>query len=228
MIATYRKYRLIAAYIVVALLGIVIVYKAGNTFFQIKHIEVEGSGIQIQVNQQKIAKNLLFFPSETVAEEIMKQNPLVDHIVLQKKYPHTLIILASPRTPVARVMSQGIEWLIDKTNMILGPDNDVTQIPFIRISIPSVQIGRQVEDIRVKASVSFLNHVEPFLDIDTIEEFNSQWLVAKTKKTDILFPQSKDQRVVADTLQRVLSGFRIKGTIPRRIDMRFEKPAVVF
>jgi hypothetical protein len=228
MTMMFRRYRYIGAYSAVALLGVVCFYWLGNTVFQIEHIEVSGSGIEVAVDQRRIAKNLIFFPVDTTTQEILSQNPLVDHVELQKKYPHTLVIIATKRTPVARFPSQGIYWQLDKTGMVLGPDNESQRLPGILIDVPAVQIGQKVSDARIIAGTTFLGRVLPFLRVTSIEQYDTLSLLAKSEVTNILIPQKADQSAVADTLQTMLSGFRIKGMMPNRIDLRFDKPVVIF
>ncbi len=60
----------------------------------------------------------------------------------------------------------------------------------------------------------------------SISEKDSASILATMGHTNIFLPQKGDLKVKAGTLQTIVMGFRIKGTLPTVIDLRFEKPIV--
>jgi hypothetical protein len=77
-------------------------------------------------------------------------------------------------------------------------------------------------------ALAFLNGTRDFLPIQTITIEDDSSLRAKSNTMDILFPQDGSMPAILATLQTLLSGFRIKGTLPTLIDLRFNKPMVKF
>ncbi len=78
-----------------------IVYWFIRTFFVIQTIEIAGDGITVIVDEKKISKNLLFFPSDKIREDILRENQLLEDVVFSKKFPHTLILQPILRHPFA-------------------------------------------------------------------------------------------------------------------------------
>ena len=77
-------------------------------------------------------------------------------------------------------------------------------------------------------AIALISKTKSFIQWSRIESFETQSIRAKTGQTDILITQTSDLTYVRDTLQTLMEGFRIKGTMPKSIDIRFSKPVVQF
>jgi hypothetical protein len=91
-----------------------------------------------------------------------------------------------------------------------------------------VRIGEKITDPRVSAGISFITGMRDILSVSSISVEDERSLRAKCDKLDILFPQDGPIAPILATLQTLLSGFRIKGTLPTFIDLRFNKPIIKF
>lgn len=205
------------------------VYWVSMWMFTIRSIIVVGNNIQVKVDEAKLPKTLVFFPSAALRVQLLKDNPILADIQFQKKYPHTLVIVPMPRTAVVRLSLVSREVLVDESGIVLA-DADGTSAPLPRLVIPltAVHIGEKIADPRVTAGISFITGIRDTLKIHTISVEDERSLRAKSDKLDILFPQDGDIRVTLGTLQTIFAGFRIKGTLPTFIDLRFNKPIVNF
>lgn len=218
----------------IVLLGTVVAVASGlfawgvNALFTIRNVEVSGEGIAVIVDQAKLPKNLLFFPVKQVTEQIRKDYPLVGSVILKKKYPSTLVITAVPRKPFA-VAGIGREtYLLDADGVVLTQYPTNTGLPTIRIAMPDVQQGVTISNPAVSAAVLFLRETVSVVPISDIIIFNNSALQAQAESMSIVFAQSGDIPALARTLQTMTVGFRIKGTLPKTIDLRFDKPVVTF
>lgn len=198
------------------------------TFFTIQAIEVEGSGIQVVVDQKKLARNLLFFPTEKLRTELLSQNPLLGDVIIRKKFPHTLVIAAVPRTPIARLQTKERKVDIDKESIVLRESSPNHPLPTLLFDVESVRIGEKVRDPRVFSGIAALTSFDRIISIDMISSLDSQSLQVKSATLRIYVVQQSDMKAIATTLQVLLTGFRIKGTLPALIDLRFSKPVVTF
>lgn len=205
------------------------VYWVSMSMFTIRSIIVVGNNIQVKVDEAKLPKTLVFFPSAALREQLLKENPILADIQFQKKYPHTLMIVPMPRTAVVRLSLVSREVLVDESGIVLA-DADVTSAPLPRLVIPiaAVHIGEKIADPRVTAGISFITGIRDTLKIHTISVEDERSLRAESDKLDILFPQDGPIPVTLATLQTIFAGFRIKGTLPTFIDLRFNKPIVKF
>lgn len=225
----FRKYGKMAAVMVVIIVTIVSAFSVLDRVFRIEEIRVSGAPVRLVVDKKKLTRNLLFFPTDLIRNQLLADNPLMSSIMIKKKYPHTLDIIVSVREGVARLSTGGQEFLVDAGGVIIGESTSLSQnLPIITINTAVVHIGDAVRDPGFLSALSFIRETRGSLEIEQIEVFDSASLRAKIEKIDILFPQQASMKDIATTLQTIFSGFRIKGTLPTRIDLRFEKPIVTF
>ncbi len=199
-----------------------------NAIFTIRSVEVSGEGIAIAVDQAKLPKNLLFFPTDTVTQQILSDYPLVGSVVIKKKYPGTLVITAVPREPFVVAGVPPETYALDAQGVVLSQYPSAAGLPVIRILVPPLQPGDTVGDQRVAAAIRFLRETASFLSVFEVVAFDSTSLQAQAEGMSIRFAQDVDGAVLARTLQTLIAGFRIKGTLPQTLDLRFDKPVVTF
>ena len=223
-----RKYGYITFVIIMALAGSFGVYKFGNKLFVVKNFEVIGTGIRIEVNQNRLPKNLLFFPGDKLRQQILHDNPLIADVTFEKRFPHTLIIVVIPRTAVAVIRTPGGIMGLDRNGILLGEPNQTNTLPELKFDLPRTMTGEKISDQKIIQSLAFIGLTQTFLPLTSIEASGSASLLARAKKTDIIIAQNANLTNTATTLQTLLAGFRIKGNLPASIDLRFDKPVVKF
>lgn len=203
-------------------------YHFTNWIFTIRSIEVVGEHTLVSIDQNRISKNLLFFPSESLRSQILANNPWLADVRFEKKFPGTLRIVPVKRRPVAILHSADRTVLVSDNGVVLSDGDNGNILPRLFIPTPAFRIGQKIEDERVRQSLALITgliHEFVFTKI-TYEE--GKYLRAKTDTSDIIFVQDKPIGDVIATLQTLLSGFRIKGTLPKVVDLRFDKPIVTF
>lgn len=213
-------------------LGLVIMVTLGVAFgstklLTIQTIEVEGSGIQIAIDQRKIPKNLLFFPSDQIREALLSENPLLGEVIIKKKFPHTLVIMVYGRIPIARLQIQGRSVDLDSEGVVLGESVPGINLPILFFDA-SPRIGEVIRDPQVLTSISIVTACKKITAIDSITALDGLSLWVKSGTLSIYIAQQSDINAKAATLQVLLTGFRIKGRLPTLIDLRFSKPVVTF
>lgn len=223
-----RKFLHIALTILVVLFVSALLSWTVNTVFTIRSIEVVGEGVRISVDPEKLPRNLLFFPVERVKNDILRDYPTIASMSMKKKYPGTLVINATLRVPRAIVSALNGRYAIDKEGVVLESFPEKAGLPSIRIDAPPVPLGKRVTDPRVTAALSFLRETEGSIMLTLITSGEGDTLLATDGVMNILFPQKSDIQAIVRTLQTMLVGFRIKGALPASIDLRFDKPVVIF
>lgn len=199
-----------------------------NRIFTIRNVEVAGEGIQIEVDATTLPRNLLFFPVGQVTQQLLRDYPLVGMVTIQKKYPNTLRITAVPRKPFVIAGIDRETYLLDEQGIVLKQYPLETGLPLIRIAVGGVLPGVKISDPAVLASVNFIRETQNFVPIWEITLNDTTSLRAQTATMSIVFAQHADIPLLVRTLQTVIAGFRIKGTLPTYIDLRFDKPIVRF
>ncbi len=222
-----RKFgKVFAVILLIALLAVGLFY-AQSKLFEIQNIEIVGEGVTIVLDEDKIAKNLLFFPSHKVREMLLSQNTLLSDVRFIKKFPHTLMIEPTVRTPIAVLRTQGQAVPIDQTGIIL-PGAPELAMPVLLFDVGLVHEGQKLTDPRVLQSLRFVSEIGGSLAISSVTTKDGRILVAVYEQSDILFTQDAGVPTLTSTLQTLLTGFRIKGLMPKIIDLRFDKPIVTF
>lgn len=206
---------------------IVAVFFGINSWFTVRNIKVVGSGIGVFIDEKQFPKHLLFLQTDKIESELRQAYPHLARVEVRKQFPDTLVIHLSAREKIARIFSTTGVFGVDNQGYVIdGGGNEV--LPRLLFPIEHLLIGQKTTDPGVSASVAFLNELSSAISIQSIERSDNQSLVAKTDTTDILFPQNGNPVSLAATLQTLINGFRMKGTLPTRIDLRFDKPVVTF
>lgn len=214
-------------------LGIILIvtavfYRVVTTAFAIRTVEVIGSGVEVSLDEAKLTKNLLLFPAQKIRERLLHDNPLLRDVVIRKKYPHTLVIEPVLRTATALLVTGGQSVILDSEGVVL-PQSEISEpLPTIIINIGTVHVGKSVKDYGIAVSLRLLQELGDSWYISSITKHEGGLLVAKYRETEIFFNQEANPAALIATLQTLLTGFRIKGSLPKVIDLRFDKPIVTF
>ena len=193
---------------------------------QIKNIEVAGDNLKIIIDNTSFPKNLLFFPSERIAQQLKQSNPLVDTVSFKKKFPNTLIILVKQRKPFARLKTPSQQLLLGRSGVVIGDDINNLALPELRFDIRIYHLGEIVSDTGIIAALKILSALPSDIPVDYLTPYDNSSIRARVANIDILFSQSNPIEAPVNTLQTLLAGFRIKGIMPARIDLRFDKPVI--
>lgn len=224
-----RKVKWTIAYLVFFVIALIGVYFGIIKLFSIQEIKVVGSSLGVTVDKRRFPTNLLFFPAERLRTELLNQNPILADVIFEKRYPHTLILTPILRSPVALLTAPTRRVFIDSRGYALS-DAGVAppRLPVITAPVSGIRLGQQLTSTPIQQSLSFIAGVKDIMNVETITIADDGQIRAHGGKLDILFTQSEDIKTILTTLQTLFSGFRIKGTLPTVIDLRFDKPVVKF
>ncbi len=193
--------------------------------FTIRDVVVDAPGMTIQLDPSRFGNNLLFLPTESLEQELLEAYPLLSDVRFEKKIPSTLIVHLVKRSTFAYLESRGAIYAVDEQGLILDAARLDAGFPVLLFDVGTPAIGSTVTDTRVLGSLSLLR-VATAAGITRITDYNGQALQARTGNTNIFLPRIGDLSAKADTLQIIMEGFRIKGTLPTVIDLRYEKPII--
>ncbi len=224
-----RKFGRAVGFVVMFLLFSGAVYWTCIKIFTINNIVVVGNNIRVEVDEGRLPKTLLLFPASKLRTQLLEDNPILADIQFQIKYPHTLVIMPTLRSAVVRLILPARDVLVDAGAVVLGDTGSGSmELPRLVVAIPVVRIGEKISDPRVTAGIAFITGMRGILPVSEVSVEDDRSLRAKSGKLDIIFPQDAPTATVLATLQTLLAGFRIKGTLPTFIDLRFNKPILKF
>jgi hypothetical protein len=220
-----RRIRIVFS-VVCILLCIVLITFGIDRLFTVKNIVVIGTGIHIDFDEKVLPHNLIFLSKDSLIRQIVSRYPQIDTVHLSKQWPSTLVIEIHMRTPVAYILTNGQYIAIDVHAYVLESTEKSTNLPILAFDIGVPSPGMKISDTRVLQSLVFLSHLDAGTYISKVSERDSATFQAQLFETNILIPQNSDIGKKADTLQTLISGFRMKGTLPGVIDLRFDKPII--
>ncbi len=223
-----RKFGLTILYGILFAVFSAAVYGGVVKLFAIRQISVVGSNIRLSIDERRFPSTLLFFPSAKLRLQILADNPILADIRFEKKYPHTLMIIPTLRTPAALLITPTRRVFIDPRGIVLADAGSAGGLPQISADISGLHIGQKIADTGVLSGLSFISDAAPIVRIESMTIDSDGVLRAHTGNLDLLFTQVADTSQITRTLQTLITGFRIKGTLPKVIDLRFDKPVVTF
>lgn len=211
---------------------IAILFSIGGTCalfygFRIQNIYIEGDHVTFDIDQSKVTRNLLFFPSEKVRQSLLLAFPIVKDIEIQKMYPSTLKFIVTQRLPLARLVTHDQSFVLDEDGYAIGtPDEKTKTLVPLYFDVPMQEVGEKVKSDPVQRALHIFREFPKEYPIIKIESIEKQSIRVVISQSDIFFPQEGDVVEHIRTLQTLLAGFRIKGAMPAHIDLRFGKPIV--
>jgi len=194
--------------------------------FDIKHIEISGDPAIVEIQKKTFIGNLLLFPTKTVIQTVLRDNPLVYSVDIKKKFPDTIEFIVQKRTPIASLITESATIGVDASGVAIS-DIPFTG-PILRMNIPGIVMGNKITDPSVSAALQILFGTKTYLHIIEIRKNDASSIQVISQETNILIAQNSDIANVLDTLQTLITGFRIKGSMPKTVDLRFGKPVVQF
>lgn len=213
----------------IVILSLVSVFGMGLLFvrlFSLERVEVDGSGVTIEIDKAKLGENLLVVPVDRLTKELLESYPLLSSVRFEKRLPGTLIIHLSKRQPSLYITTAGNTYALDLDGVVLDNATNTNGFPLMIFDVGPLSIGSRISDVRVVSTLTFLKKLSGSLGISRINERDSASIQAMMGNTVIILPQKGDMGAKADTLQTIVEGFRIKGILPTVIDLRFEKPII--
>ncbi len=194
--------------------------------FTITNVLVQADGMVLTIDKSKFTQNLLFLPVSEMESELLREYPLLSGVKFEKRFPHTLVIHLTKRAAVVNLRSQRTVYALEEHGMVVDIGVDPSSLPVLVFDVGEMGLGSEVQDPRVLSSITFVQGLGKNIFIQRISERDSHSLQAAYGNTNIFLPQTGDLAAKADTLQIIIEGFRIKGTLPAVIDLRYEKPII--
>lgn len=223
-----RKFGKVFAAVVLVAAGLGLFLVAGNFLFTIRAVEVVGVGVTVAIDEQRFVKNLLFFPSDALRVQLLREYPLLESVEIHKKYPHTLLVVAHKRPAVAAIANGNRTFLVSRDGTILGDADGRERIPVGYFQVRAYAPGERVSEKDAAAFIGFIAHLPDVSQVRDGTTHDAASIRVKLATMDIYVALDSDMAAKASTLQMLLAGFRIKGTLPAVIDLRFDKPIVTF
>lgn len=171
-------------------------------------------------------QKMLFFNSTTTVGQIKNRFLPVGEVIVEKKYPRTVVVTFGERKPIAKVANPGgAFYLVDKEAVIFAQADSETS-----------SLSEVILDLGVEPSLGS-TIASDILELVRLEEpkvlqikyIGANSIEVKSGEVPlILFSRQKDISQQIRSLQIVSQKYKIEGKELKKIDLRFDKTVVEY
>lgn len=253
-----KKIKLILKITGFFLIILLVVFWLRSDFWLVKKIDCQiddqdcPAEIWNKITDLSLRKNIIFFPRQLVKAKILEDYSEIDYLKIKKKLPQTLLFELKSRKPV---IALGIElpidqeatpsseikkpefsltgnfYLIDKKGVVVRKGNQSQNLPLILIkNDPNLKVGDQLSQEEIKKVMEILLEIRMHLLEPKIAKVGSLRKIEIWLKDETLVLMSAKKPIDSqlDSLQLIHSRAKIEGKQVKKIDLRFDKPVIVY
>ncbi len=198
--------------------------------FQVQTIFIEANqDIFPDTEIFKKSRHAIFLDKKKLTQAIKSVSPWVDSLELKRKLPKALYIKVHERIPIMSYRINDQVRYISETSIILPAlmRYENQQFPFLDCEI-NEQPGEEITDANLRQGIQLvadlykINQEMP-LEVKCQADNTS---VLRFAETQVIFDQRKSSTELVNSLLFLFKQFRIEGTWPKSVDLRFEKPVL--
>jgi len=202
-----------------------------------------------QITELSLGNNLLFFPRQTTIKKIKEILIQVDTVSIKKIIPNKILFELSSRKPVVALAVElspesestvsakpqfsltGVYYLTDEQGVVVKKMEESQNLPLILFNHdPQLKNGEKITQEEVQKTIEILmgmklRLLEPKVSRPVSFREIEIWL---GNEVLVLFSGQKDISIQLDSLQLIYSRSKIEGKQVKKIDLRFDKPVVVY
>lgn len=205
-----------------------------DNYFQVKKIKIVGSKINIFGLNEITGRNIIFISEEKIKEILKEKNPLINSLLIEKKYPDTLVLKITLYQPIGElIVNSGYFQLAEDGKIIAKSKKEnekITKINFYQKL--NYQSYNQGEIISFKEILDGLYFLQSLIDMnikaDSLDINGINMIVFKLENKKIIFSSEKDRELQVFQVKEIIRRFKIEGKNYKEIDLRFDKPVIRF
>lgn len=180
------------------------------------------------LESQYLGKNILFLNTSKIEGELKQKNSCLEEVTVSRSFPSTIQISAKSKVPVAKI--DGTDLLATSDGLVIKKQL-TTNIPTIYLQNPkeakeNTKLTDKPALIALEIAANLLkSDFTPssirLLDSSDIAVYSTGGIIA-------LFTTQKAAAGQVDSLQSIMTKAKIDATKIEKIDLRFDKPVIVF
>ncbi len=150
----------------------------------------------------------------------------IGEVVLQKKYPQTIIVQIIERTPIARICpSGGLEFLVDKEGVVFSETTPETED--LKKIVLELEAPLAVGQVIGEDTILLILLEDP--QIRSIKHTGQGGIEVQTEENlTILFSREKNLESQIRSLQMIVKKYRIEGKQLKSVDLRYDQPVIKY
>lgn len=210
-------------------LGVLIFRLFTSDTFVLKTVYIQGHPEALtDTSFLQTSQNVIFISTEKVQNEFLLKNPAVKSIDIQKQLPDALKITLIERLPVAYVMHDAIPWYVDAENIIIPKPAKLTgDLPLLVCGITPPRLGMKIATQELSTALHLVQKLRnEHIQVISVTCISEQMFTIQMPASEIIFSPTQNPDELASSLLFLFKQFRIEGTQPEVIDLRFDKPVL--
>jgi len=217
---------ILAVVVVLITLGIFV-----SPLFNIKNVEVATDNKCVSPTVVKnagiVGQNLLTFSSTNLVDSIKSKYPCVQEVIARKGFPNNLKITIVSSLPVAKI--DGTNFAISSQNTIVSSSGSALPAIFLQ-NLVALKIGSKVTDSQLLFVSNILNQLKDtdFI-VSSVRVIDPGNIIVYNRENALaIFSSTVGLAGQISSLQEVIAKSKIDATKIQKIDLRFDKPIIVF
>ena len=222
----------LAAVLTALILALIIYTIFFSDVFKIKTIQVAQESCitreQVESTLSLTGKNTILINTEKLTRQLKDKYSCLENIQIKKIYPSTISIQTRSTQPVAKI--DETDYLVTEGGLVIEKTQD-TQLP--KIYIPQgteIKLNQKITSDKILFGLTLAREVAKtdftpasvrFLEEGDVAVYSTQEAIA-------LFSTTKSAAGQVDSLQSVLAKAKIDAAKIEKIDLRFDKPTIVY
>lgn len=196
---------------------------------------IELNGTQTLIGLDQFSQKPLFLINISKAtQDLLRKNPSFESISIASQYPNKLVITATKSKKVGILkVSNGFYEISSRGKVItkVRTKNDALPLILLQQLLPyeSYAVGQVMSNKEIQFSAYLLGKfAENNIPIETVEMKGFDVVLCKGAGRTYVFSASKDKVAQFSDFAVIYRQFFIEGKKYSTIDVRFDKPVVVF
>lgn len=172
-------------------------------------------------------QNIFLVNEKELTTKIMMSEVKIGNVLVKKEFPEKILVNIKKREPLVAISAMDFFFLVDKEGLIFDKTKIPSGLPIVDLGLQSLEVGSRIE--KGKSSVLLVfERLKGEEEIKSGKISGSEFYLELGGGTTVIFLLDSDLSGKSQALQMILNRFRIEGKRPTRIDLRFEKPIVVY
>lgn len=205
-----------------------------DDFTLIKRIEVISKAKKIKGLQMYFERSLPLLNIAQTKAHLLKLNPQIKEINVEKKYPNRLIIFIKLQEPLASISVNQGQFILSEDGTILEKSSKVKEnLPSIKyyqkLNYSFYDTGDKVNYKDVLTALHFAQTVKNLgLKVDSVDINGLNVIALNLNSRKIIFTTEKEISLQDYQLRTIIRQFKIEGKEFKLLDLRFDRPILKF
>lgn len=223
--------------LILLLLVIIFVHSLSGDIFKINKIICQMNNLscspEITSQFSSLLHQNIFTANLSQVASLKKDYPQWSELKIQKKIPNFLFIniqTLQPRVALKENVSDSPDfYLVDEKGYYWGKKDTASGLPVILIDkMPKVQVGQSVNHSSLSSSLSLIKLLESYQIEFNQLQINDEQILVSFSQFQAIFSNRQDLKRQISSLQLIINESRMGNKDFKKIDLRFEKPVIIF